>query len=282
MTQILNGKTLAQTLYQDILSPQVTVLQKQNITPALAVFLVGNNPASQVYVRQKIRAAEKQNIQVNVHTYPVDCTQTRLLSDIQKQNQNRDTHGIIVQLPLPPHIDPHTVIQTITPAKDVDGFTPHNRGCLAQNLPALRPCTPQGIITLLQANNIELTGKHVVIIGRSNIVGGPLSTLMTHHNATVTLCHSHTTDVAKHTRDADIIVCAIGKPHFLTADMVADGAIIVDVGISRAEDGLLGDVDFDHVSKKASAITPVPGGVGPMTVYTLLANTVQAAQNQNT
>lgn len=238
----------------------------------LAILSVGDDPASKIYVRNKIRACEQANIEVALHSFGANCTQEFLEYMIRDLNRCPDIDGILVQLPLPPQINEKRIMELIDPAKDVDGFHPYNMGRLMAGDPAIVPCTPKGIMQLLATYDIPVEGKHVVIVGRSNIVGKPLAMLMLNADATVTICHSHTQNLAAHTRQADILVSAVGKPHFITADMVNPEAVVIDVGINRVDGRLVGDVDFEAVSQVASYITPVPGGVGQMTVAALMDN----------
>jgi methylenetetrahydrofolate dehydrogenase (NADP+)/methenyltetrahydrofolate cyclohydrolase len=248
----------------------------------LAAVLIGDDPASHVYVRNKRRACEKAGIRSTLHQLPDSTSQTELLELVEKLNADESVHGILVQLPLPDHIDEDAIISAVAPEKDIDGFHPENLGLLAAGRPRYLPCTPAGIQQILLRTGVEIAGRHVVIVGRSNIVGKPLALILMQKadgaNATVTVCHSRTRDIAALTRQADIVVVAIGKAAFLTADMVKPGATVIDVGINRVEGKLVGDVDFDAVAEIAGAITPVPGGVGPMTVAMLLSNTLAAAE----
>lgn len=275
--QILDGKSLANNIELEI-SKEVEELNKSGITPGLAVILVGNNPASQSYVSMKAKACKRTGIYSTTHEMPESIPQESLLQTIELLNQNPNIDGILVQLPLPPHIDTTAVLEAIAPQKDVDGFHPYNMGRVLANLDSFIPATPLGVITLLKHYNIELKGKNVVIVGASNIVGKPLASLFLNEFATITLCHIYTKDLAKHTKEADIVCVAVGKPNLITKDMVKDGAIIVDIGISKVDDKIVGDVDFEGVSKKCDFITPVPGGVGPMTIASLLQNTIKAAK----
>ena len=243
------------------------------------VVIVGNNPASMTYVRNKKRSCEAVGFKSTVIELADTITEADLLAQIDVLNQDDSVHGILVQLPLPKHINEDHIISAIDVKKDVDGFHPYQVGCLASGLDSLKPCTPAGVIELLKAYDIEIEGRHAVIIGRSHIVGKPLVQLLLEENATVTVCHSRTQNLSMLTQMADILIVAIGRPHFVTADMVKEGAVVVDVGINRLETGkLVGDVDFDTVEPKASYITPVPGGVGPMTITMLLFNTLKAAK----
>lgn len=273
----IDGKSLAKALRQEI-AANVTSLKGQGIHPGLAVVLVGEDPASQVYVGHKAKACNEVGIYSEIHTLPSSTTQTELLELINKLNLTENIHGILVQLPLPGHLNEKEVIMAISPKKDVDGFHPINAGALAIGEKGFVPCTPKGCIYMLKSLGVDLSGKKAVVVGRSNIVGKPMSFLMLQENATVTICHSRTKNLAEETRQADILIAAIGRANFITADMVKEGAIVLDVGINRLNDGkLAGDVDFDNVASKTSWITPVPGGVGPMTIAMLLVNTLEAA-----
>ena len=279
---IINGKALAAHIRAE-LKKEVALLreEKNPLTPGLAVVLVGENPASKVYVRNKTRGCEEVGITSIQHTLPSAATQAELLNLIGKLNASKDVHGILVQLPLPKQIDPEKVIEAISPEKDVDGFHPYNLGRLMAGIPILQPCTPYGVMKLLEAIKCNIAGKDAVIIGRSNIVGKPMAVMLLQKNATVTVCHSKTVDLSDKVRAADIVVAAIGRGKFVKGDWIKDGAIVIDVGINRTKEGaLVGDVDFEEASKRAAYITPVPGGVGPMTITMLLANTVQAAKAQ--
>jgi methylenetetrahydrofolate dehydrogenase (NADP+) / methenyltetrahydrofolate cyclohydrolase len=246
--------------------------------PGLAVILVGEDPASAVYVRNKVKACEEAGFHSVLERYDARMTQDALLARIATLNADKAIHGILVQMPLPKHLDPHAVIEAIAPAKDVDGFSTTSAGQLMTGLPGLRPATPLGCMKLIESTGVPLRGKHAVVIGRSNTVGKPMALLLLQANATVTVCHSATPDLAAHTRQADIVVAAVGRIGTLTAAMVKPGAIVIDVGINRKADGkLCGDVEFDAVREVAGFITPVPGGVGPMTIAMLLMNTLQAA-----
>jgi methylenetetrahydrofolate dehydrogenase (NADP+) / methenyltetrahydrofolate cyclohydrolase len=279
MTAIrIDGVALAQTVYAQV-TARAAVLSRQGCAPQLAVILVGDDPASAVYVRNKVRACTTQGVASLCHRYPDQITEAELLQNIDTLNRDPSVHGILVQMPLPPHIDSHLIMAAITPDKDVDGFHPMNAGALMTGRPRLLPCTPYGIMMMLSAMNIPLAGATAVVIGCSNIVGKPMALLLLKADATVTLCHRKTVDLAIHTRAADIVIAAAGHPRLLTADMVKPGATVIDVGINRDPAGILcGDVDFVGVSKVAGYITPVPGGVGPMTIATLLMNTIIAAE----
>ena len=279
MTQILDGKKLAQTMQAEIAA---RVAGFAHGKPGLAAVLVGDDPASQVYVRNKRKACEQVGMQSWLHPLPADTTQADLLRLIDQLNRDRAVNGILVQLPLPRQIDENAIIQAVAPLKDVDGFGLESLGLLIAGHPRFLPCTPSGIQQILVRHNIPIDGQHVVIVGRSNIVGKPLALMLMQKaagaNATVTVCHSRSRDIGALTRQADIVVVAIGQARFLKKDMVRPGATVIDVGINRAADGkLVGDVDFDEVKEVAGAITPVPGGVGPMTITMLLHNTLQAA-----
>jgi methylenetetrahydrofolate dehydrogenase (NADP+)/methenyltetrahydrofolate cyclohydrolase len=282
MAQILDGKQLAQTMQAEIAAHVSEFAQRKGIKPGLAAVLVGENPASQVYVRNKRKACETVGMQSWLHQLPATTTQDELLHLVAQLNTDAAVNGILVQLPLPKQIDEAAIIDAVSPMKDVDGFSPENLGLLMTGHPRFLPCTPFGVQQILARNKIRLDGQHVVIVGRSNIVGKPLSVMLMQKaedaNATVTVCHSKTRDIAALTRQADVIVMAIGQAHFLKKDMVRPGAVVVDVGINRTVEGkLVGDVDFDAVKDVASAITPVPGGIGPMTITMLLHNTLRAA-----
>ncbi len=276
--KILDGKTVAKALRQS-LQQQVQARIDQGIRPpGLAVVLVGDNPASQVYVRHKRNACAEVGIISKAYDLKENTSQEALLNLLDQLNEDNDIDGILVQLPLPAHIDSELVIERIVPYKDVDGFHPYNVGRLALRLPKLRSCTPKGVMTLLAQTGVELAGLDAVIIGQSNIVGRPMALELLAARCTITVCHSRTRDLPAKVRNADIVVAAVGKPLFIAGDWIKPGAIVIDVGMNRLDDGrLVGDVDFDAASKNASWITPVPGGVGPMTVASLLENTLQAA-----
>lgn len=275
--KILDGKKMSAEIRAAI-KEKVVLLKEKGIVPGLAVILVGDNPASKVYVGQKEKGCLEAGFASFLHRLPETTSQEELLALIDKLNADKTVHGILVQLPLPRQIDPDTVLAAIRPEKDVDGFHPVNIGRLVAGLPASEPCTPKGILRLLKSTGIPLAGKEAVVIGRSNIVGKPVALMLLAESATVTICHSKTADLAEHARRADILVAAIGKPRFVTADMVKEGAVVIDVGINRLEEGLVGDVDYEPVAEKASWITPVPGGVGPMTIAMLLENTLEQAE----
>lgn len=275
--KILDGKKIAADIRASV-KKETALLKERGVVPGLAVVLVGDNPASKVYVGQKEKGCLEAGFASFLHRLPGGTSQKDLLDLIVKLNGDPLVHGILVQLPLPDQIDEEKVIAAIKPEKDVDGFSPVNMGRLMAGMAAIEPCTPKGIMRLLEASGIELTGKEAVVIGRSNIVGKPVALMLLAKSATVTVCHSRTRDLAEHTKRADILVAAVGRPRFVTADMVKDGVVVIDVGINRLEEGLVGDVDFEGVSEKASWITPVPGGVGPMTIAMLLENTLEQAK----
>lgn len=276
--QLIDGKALAAQIRSEV-AQRVATLKAQGITPGLAVILVGDNPASQVYVRNKVKACQDCGMHSVLEQYDADLTQAALLERVQALNADPAIHGILVQLPLPVHIDAQKVIETISPAKDVDGFHMISAGALMTGMPGFWPCTPYGCMKMLEHIGYPLRGKHAVVIGRSNIVGKPMALMLLAQDATVTICHSRTPDLKAQTLQADVIVAAVGKRNVLTADMVKPGAVVLDVGMNRDDNGrLCGDVDFDGVKQVASHITPVPGGVGPMTIAMLLVNTLQAAE----
>ena len=277
---LLNGKELAQKLQQEM-TQEVTVLKEKGLQPGLAVILVGEDPASQVYVRNKERAANNIGMYSVVYRLPETTSEAALIAKIEELNQDDKIHGILVQLPLPKHINEDLVLDTIDPAKDVDGFHPMNLGNLFAGKPTMIPCTPAGIMELIKLSGIDLAGKNAVIIGRSNIVGKPMAHLLLQANATVTICHSKTKDLPKVAKQADVLVVAIGRANFVTADFVKEGAVVIDVGINRDENNkLTGDVKFDEVAPLTSYITPVPGGVGPMTITMLMRQTIDAAKRK--
>ena len=278
MAQLIDGNALSTRLRAEV-AQRALALKARGITPGLAVVLVGDNPASQVYVRNKVKACEAGGLHSVLEKYDAQLSQAQLLQRIAALNADPAIHGILVQLPLPPHIDAQTVIEAISPAKDVDGFHVASAGALMTGLPGFWPCTPYGCIKMLESIGYELKGKHAVVIGRSNIVGKPMALMLLQQDATVTICHSRTPDLKAHTLQADVIVAAVGRRDVLRADMVKPGAVVIDVGMNRNDEGkLCGDVDFAGVSQVAGYITPVPGGVGPMTITMLLVNTVQAAE----
>lgn len=276
--QILDGKKIAAEVRAEV-KEEVSRLKAEGINPGLAVVLVGEDPASQVYVRNKHRACEEVGIYSEVHRLPAATSQDELLQLINQLNKDPKIHGILVQLPLPDHIDEKTVIDAIALEKDVDGFSPANVGNLVIGDKCFYPCTPHGCMVLLEKAGIDPKGKKAVVVGRSNIVGKPVAMMLLARHATVTICHSRTRDLAAECRQADILIAAVGKPEMITGDMIKEGAVVIDVGINRvAEKKLVGDVHFESASQKASWITPVPGGVGPMTIAMLLKNTVEAAR----
>ena len=276
--QKIDGNALSQKLRAEV-TLRTTALKAKGITPGLAVILVGENPASQVYVRNKVKACEDSGLHSILEKHPASLTEAALLNRIKALNQDTSIHGILVQLPLPEHIDAQKVIEAISPAKDVDGFHIASAGALMTGMPGFWPCTPYGCMKMLESIGYELKGKHAVVIGRSNIVGKPMALMLLQKNATVTICHSATQDLKAITLQADVIVAAVGKRNVLTADMVKPGAVVLDVGMNRNEEGkLCGDVDFVGVEQVAGFITPVPGGVGPMTITMLLINTLEAAE----
>jgi methylenetetrahydrofolate dehydrogenase (NADP+)/methenyltetrahydrofolate cyclohydrolase len=276
--QRIDGNALSQKLRAEV-TLRTTALKAKGITPGLAVILVGENPASQVYVRNKVKACEDRGLHSILEKHPASLTEAALLNRIDALNHDTGIHGILVQLPLPAHIDAQKVIEAISPAKDVDGFHIASAGALMTGMPGFWPCTPYGCMKMLESIGYELKGKHAVVIGRSNIVGKPMALMLLQKNATVTICHSATQDLKAITLQADVIVAAVGKRNILTADMVKPGAVVLDVGMNRNEEGkLCGDVDFAGVEQVAGYITPVPGGVGPMTITMLLVNTLEAAE----
>lgn len=280
--KILNGKMLSEEIFLTLSNRIETLKKSHEFYPGLAVVLVGDNPASRVYVRNKQKAAEKVGMKSELIQLPSNTTQEELLNVIESLNLNHDIHGVLVQLPLPKHIDEQLVLQKIDYEKDVDGFHPMNVGKFVLNEQSALPCTPFGIMTLLKHYDINVSGKHAVVIGRSNIVGKPMGLMLLKEDATVTYVHSKTKNIEKYIKDADVLVVAVGMPHFVTKDMIKEGAIVIDVGINRTDDGkIVGNV-CQTVSEKASYLTPVPGGVGPMTIAMLLQQTVDLAEQQLT
>ncbi len=276
--RIIDGNALSQQLRAGV-GERAAALRERGVIPGLAVILVGDDPASAVYVRNKVKACEQHGIRSVLETYPATMTQAELLARVEALNDDPSIHGILVQMPLPRHLDAHAVIEAIAPAKDVDGFSVASAGELMTGLPGLRPATPAGCMKMIESTGIDLRGKHAVVIGRSNIVGKPMAMLLLQAHATVTVCHSATPDLGRFTRQADVVVAAVGRRGVLSADMVKPGAVVVDVGINRDDSGkLCGDVDFAGVSQVAGWITPVPGGVGPMTITMLLVNTLDATE----
>jgi methylenetetrahydrofolate dehydrogenase (NADP+)/methenyltetrahydrofolate cyclohydrolase len=287
--EILDGKGISKQIQAETKTKVEQFVGGDGIAPCLAAVLVGEDPASQVYVRNKERACKRAGIKSILHRMPAESTTQDLLSKVNSLNEDTDVNGILVQLPLPDQCDARVILDAIDPIKDVDAFHPHNVGLISQGRPQFLPCTPHGIVQLLKRYNLETTGKHICVIGRSDIVGKPMAMMLAQRdsglgpemaNATVTLCHSRTPDLAAMTKQADILIAAIGRANFVTADMIKPGAVVVDVGINRTDDGLVGDVDFDAAMSIASFVTPVPGGVGPLTVTMLLENTLKAAELQ--
>ena len=288
--ELLDGKAIANEIKQELGEEVAKFIEDTSVVPCLAAVLVGEDPASQVYVRNKQRACERVGIDSQLHRLPAETTQAELLDLVDQLNTSSEVHGILVQLPLPGHIDATKVLDAIDPAKDVDAFHPDNVGRIAQGRPRFLPCTPHGVQQILHRSNIPVSGQHVVVVGRSDIVGKPLAMMLVQRdstlgsaaaNATVTVCHSRSKELSAITREADILVAAVGQPKLITADMVKPGAAVIDVGINRTDEGLVGDVDFDDVREVAGHLTPVPGGVGPLTIAMLLRNTLTAAATQN-
>ena len=275
--QLLDGKAMSEELRAEI-ARKVAALKERGVTPGLSVILVGDDPASQIYVRNKGIGCEKTGMHSVTIRMPEDTTQQALEDQIRALNADPAIHGILVQLPLPPHLDEAAALAAIAPEKDVDGFHVQNAGRLLCGLPGVVACTPKGAMEMIRRTGVSLSGKEAVVVGRSNIVGKPMAMLLLQQNCTVTVCHSRTADLAAHTRRADILVAAVGRPKMITADMVKPGAIVIDVGINRVDGKVVGDVDFDGVKEVAGWITPVPGGVGRMTITMLLENTVEAAE----
>lgn len=279
---VIDGKSVAADLRETLADDVSRFVESSSIQPHLAALLVGDDPASAVYVRNKQRACDKTGIRSTLHRLPAEISEDGLLTLISQLNNDPTVHGILVQLPLPGHIREQVVLDAVTPLKDVDCFHPENVGLMVQGRPRFLPCTPHGVQQLLLTSGTQVAGAHAVVLGRSEIVGKPMAMMLIQRgeaaNATVTICHSRTEGLAEITRQADIIVAAIGKPRFVTADMVKPGAVVIDVGINRVDEKLVGDVDYEPVAEIASAITPVPGGVGPMTIAMLLQNTLTAAK----
>lgn len=281
MVNLIDGKAVSMAVKMRV-KDEVSALKEKGVDCALAVIIVGDDPASRVYVNNKKKACELCGIRSVEYALDAETTREELLSIIEKLNADKSINGILCQLPLPKHFDENEITQAISPEKDVDCFNCANIGKMWVGEYTFKPCTPAGVMELLAANNIDVSGKNCVIVGRSNIVGKPMAALLLEKNATVTVCHSRTKNLAEHLKQADVIVAAVGKAKFITADMVKDGAVVIDVGINRNENGkLCGDVDFENVKEVASYITPVPGGCGPMTIAMLMENTVAAAKNQN-
>ncbi|MCI7531213.1 MAG: bifunctional methylenetetrahydrofolate dehydrogenase/methenyltetrahydrofolate cyclohydrolase FolD [Christensenellaceae bacterium] len=280
MMQIIDGKALS-AKYREKLKSEIQSLKSRGVTPGLAVILVGDDPGSQVYVRNKIKACEELGITGFECRYPADTDEKTVIAKIEELNANPDCDGILVQLPLPRHLDERKILSYIDVKKDVDGFSAYQTGLMCLGTPDLLPCTPHGVIELIKSTGVEIAGKNAVVIGRNNIVDKPMFHLLLQNNATVTVCHSKTRDLGSITSKADILVVAIGKAKFVKKEMVKEGAIVIDVGMDRDENGkLCGDVDFEDVKEKCSFITPVPGGVGPMTITMLMSNTVAAANRR--
>ena len=280
MAQIIDGKAVSRAVRARV-AQETLALKEQGVTPGLAVILVGEDPASQVYVRNKEKACAEVGFYSEKYTLPADTTQAQLNALVDELNAKKEISGILCQLPLPQHLSDKEVIARIDPAKDVDAFHPENVGAIMIGDSRFLPCTPAGVMELIHSTGTDLTGKRAVVLGRSNIVGKPMAMLLLHENATVTIAHSKTKDLAELTRQADVLVAAVGRPKFVTADMVKPGAVVIDVGMDRDENGkLCGDVDFDSVSRVCGAITPVPGGVGPMTIAMLMHNCVESLKLQ--
>ena len=276
---LLDGKALSEKIKEEVRVEVAQLVEEKHITPGLAVILVGNDAASATYVASKAKSCKNAGIYSVVHEMPDSITQEELLETIERMNENPKLDGILVQLPLPKHIDTTVVLEAINPLKDVDGFHPYNVGRMVSNLDSFLPATPFGVMRMFQEYGIELSGKNVCVIGSSDIVGKPMAALLTNAKATVTVCNSRTKDLSSHTKAADIVVIAVGVPHLLKADMLKDGTVVIDVGINRLDTGkLTGDADFEDCKSKCTHITPVPGGVGPMTIAMLLKNTIKAAK----
>ncbi|MCA9034616.1 MAG: bifunctional methylenetetrahydrofolate dehydrogenase/methenyltetrahydrofolate cyclohydrolase FolD [Planctomycetaceae bacterium] len=277
--RMIDGKKISQVVKDEVAVEAAAFIESTGVIPTLAAVLVGNDPASQVYVRNKERACQKAGLGSVLHRLPDTTTQQDLLSLVEQLNDDTSVHGILVQLPLPGHLDETQILDAILPSKDVDGFHPENVGLMLQGRPRFLPCTPHGVMKMLEYEGVETSGAHAVVIGRSDIVGKPMAALLLQKgtDATVTICHSRTRDIASITRQADILIAAVGIPEFVKGNMVKPGAVVIDVGINRVQDRLVGDVEFEAAAAIASAITPVPGGVGPMTIAMLLRNTLIAA-----
>jgi methylenetetrahydrofolate dehydrogenase (NADP+)/methenyltetrahydrofolate cyclohydrolase len=279
--QLIDGKALAKKVRQEVAEEVERLKREQNIVPGLAVILVGDDPASHAYVKMKAKACEEVGFYSITHHMPDTISQDEIVNIIEMMNANPHIDGILVQLPLPKHIDTDTILEVIDPKKDVDGFHPFNVGRMVTGLDGFVPCTPLGVMKMFEAYDIDLQGKDVCVVGASNIVGKPMAALLLNANATVTVTHIHTKDLKAHTSRADIVVVGVGVPGLIKEDMVKEGAVVIDIGINRLEDGrLVGDVDFDAVAPKCSYITPVPGGVGPMTIAMLLSNTLKSAKQR--
>ena len=277
--RLIDGKALALQVREKLATESAAVLAKTGMKPGLATILVGDDPASHLYVKSKQKACDAAGIYIDDHKLPASTTQAELLALIEKENADPKIHGILVQLPLPKHIDSKVVLEAVSPDKDADGFHPYNFGRLVEGHPVFEACTPKGVIKMIESTGVSIEGKRAVVLGRSNIVGKPLALMLLQRNATVTICHSKTKDLPAVCREAELLLVAIGKAKFVTADMVRGGAVVIDVGTNRLPDGkVVGDVDFEPVSHKAGWISPVPGGVGPMTIAMLLDNTVESAK----
>ncbi len=277
--ELIDGKSLSAKIEKEVEAEVQLLKERHNIVPGLAVILVGDDPASHAYVKMKARACEKVGFYSITHSMPDTISQEEIVGTIEMINENPRIDGILVQLPLPEHIDTNAILEVIDPAKDVDGFHPYNVGRLATNLDGFVPCTPLGVMRMLEEYGIDLQGKDVCVVGASNIVGKPMAALLLNANATVTVTHIYTRELREHTRRADIVIVGVGVPGLIKEDMVKEGAVVIDIGINRLDDGrLVGDVDFDSVAPKCDYITPVPGGVGPMTIAMLLSNTLKAAK----
>ncbi|MFR1842181.1 MAG: bifunctional methylenetetrahydrofolate dehydrogenase/methenyltetrahydrofolate cyclohydrolase FolD [Oscillospiraceae bacterium] len=282
MANLINGKEVSASVKSKVKNQTAELIEKSGITPGLAVVIVGNDPASRVYVNSKKKACSEVGFNSYEYALPEDTTQQELLELVEKLNDDPKVNGILCQLPLPKQINENAIINAIRPEKDVDAFHPFNVGKIMIGEFAFLPCTPAGVMELIDSTGVEISGKNCVVIGRSNIVGKPMSMLLLHRSGTVTICHSKTQNLTEICKNADILVAAVGKANFVTADMVKEGAVVIDVGMNRLENGkLCGDVDFNEVQNKASYITPVPGGVGPMTIAMLMQNTLTAAKLQN-
>ena len=277
--KLIDGKALAQSIRERIAKDVADLHANTGVRPGLAAILVGDDPASHLYVKNKQKACDAAGIYVDEHKLPASMSQADLLALIEKKNADPKVHGILVQLPLPKHIDSKVILDAVSPAKDADGFHPYNLGRLVEGNPVFEACTPKGVIKMIESTGVGIEGKRAVVVGRSNIVGKPVALMLLHRHATITICHSKTKDLPAVCREAEILVVAIGKAKFVTADMVREGAVVIDVGVNRLSDGtFVGDVDFGPVSQKAGWISPVPGGVGPMTITMLLYNTVESAK----
>jgi len=277
--RLIDGKALALQVRERLATESAAVLAKTGMRPGLATILVGDDPASHLYVKSKQKACDAAGIHIDDHKLPTNTTQAELLALIEKENDDPKIHGILIQLPLPKHIDSKVVLEAVSPDKDADGFHPYNFGRLVEGHPVFEACTPKGVIKMIESTGVSIEGKRAVVLGRSNIVGKPLALMLLQRHATVTICHSKTRDLPGVCREAELLLVAIGKAKFVTADMVRDGAVVIDVGTNRLPNGkVVGDVDFEPVTQKAAWVSPVPGGVGPMTIAMLLDNTVESAK----